>query len=302
MWTRRRLRARRLCVIVAVLAIVGFLVACGGGGDEPAPDDSGEQGAALPGAPDATGDPTTGEGAAGAAAETADGIAHEPPQRWPDPLPAEAYRVETVEGAGGLEGIVSATVEAPGVAYEAPAVSGCPGEPPRYGPGPLSGAVVYLEGVSAGAPLVRMDAELVLADCAVAPRVQLASVAARANIRAADGAEHVLRLIHREGYRDLGGFTVPATGEPVERRLRQPGLVHARCESHPGARAWIWITPHPYVALTGADGRYEISNIPGGETYTIRVWHEAFEPVLQAVTVNQGATTTVDLSVGADVP
>jgi len=39
--------------------------------------------------------------------------------------------------------------------------------------------------------------------------------------------------------------------------------------------AWIYTSPHPYVAVTDTTGFFAIRHIPGG-TYTVRIWHEGW--------------------------
>ena len=38
--------------------------------------------------------------------------------------------------------------------------------------------------------------------------------------------------------------------------------------------AYILIVDHPYAAVTGKDGRFEIRNLPVGN-HEFRIWHEA---------------------------
>ncbi len=216
--------------------------------------------------------------------------------RWPRPIPPDGYRTVAVAEPGSILGTVLAGVEGRGVTHELEEEDGCPGPPPVFPVGPVEGAVVRLEGVAAGAPLTAREPALDLASCAVSPRTQLASLGALARFASADGNPHEVRLIEAAGYRNLGRFQVPAEGE-AERRLRVPGLVHVRCETHTGARGWIWVSEHPYVALTGADGAFAIKDVPRG-LYVLHVWHEAFASAMQEVSVESGATSTADFTVG----
>ena len=45
---------------------------------------------------------------------------------------------------------------------------------------------------------------------------------------------------------------------------------------HPWMRAWIYVSPHPYVALTDDKGFFHILNVPAGR-YTVRAWHEGWK-------------------------
>ncbi len=220
-----------------------------------------------------------------------------PPEHWPRPIPPELYRTAGVDAPGSLHGAVTSAVDGHGVLFEAPAESACPAEPARFAAGPLSGAVLLLEGITEGAELVAADAEVALGGCEAEPRAQVATVGGVLRASARDGQAHDLQMILWDGYRDLGKLTLPADGTEVERRLRLPGLVHLRCDAHPAARGWVWVMEHPYHALSGADGTYRIEGIPAGR-YVLHVWHEAHEPVVREVDVIADTDQTLDIVLG----
>ena len=57
---------------------------------------------------------------------------------------------------------------------------------------------------------------------------------------------------------------VPASGE---------ALVRLRCDVHPWMAGWLVVVEHPYAAVTDAEGRFTIADVPPG-AYTLAVWHE----------------------------
>jgi hypothetical protein len=61
----------------------------------------------------------------------------------------------------------------------------------------------------------------------------------------------------------------------MRRPLVVPGLYKINCDAHLWERAWVYVSPHDSVAVTDADGRFVLKNIPPGN-YRIRVWHEGW--------------------------
>ena len=46
------------------------------------------------------------------------------------------------------------------------------------------------------------------------------------------------------------------------------------CNIHPWMKAYLVIRPNPYGAVSGADGSFEIENLPVGEKLEFQLWHE----------------------------
>ena len=73
-------------------------------------------------------------------------------------------------------------------------------------------------------------------------------------------------------------LVIPANdrkGTPLQftkSQLRVPP-VKVTCDIHPHMIAWWMVSDHPYVAITDADGKFKIENLPAGQ-HTFRVWHE----------------------------
>ncbi len=46
-----------------------------------------------------------------------------------------------------------------------------------------------------------------------------------------------------------------------------------KCQVHPWMTAYCAVLDHPFYAVTGTDGRFEIGDLPPGD-YTVEAWHE----------------------------
>lgn len=72
-------------------------------------------------------------------------------------------------------------------------------------------------------------------------------------------------------------------------------MVPFKCDVHSWMNAWVGVLDHPFFAVTGADGSFELKGLPPG-TYTIEAWHERFGTQTQTVTVAEKAAATTALS------
>jgi hypothetical protein len=60
--------------------------------------------------------------------------------------------------------------------------------------------------------------------------------------------------------------------------------------------AFILVFGHPFYAMTDADGRYRIDNVPPG-TYSVVAWNEGDASDPRQVTVPDGGATEIDFTV-----
>ena len=66
------------------------------------------------------------------------------------------------------------------------------------------------------------------------------------------------------------------TDKPVIKKFPNVEMmIPVQCNQHPWMRAYINVMSHPYFAVSGPDGSFEIKNLPPGE-YTIAAVHERF--------------------------
>ncbi len=72
------------------------------------------------------------------------------------------------------------------------------------------------------------------------------------------------------------------------------GEVALACNVHAEMSAYIIVLPNSYLAKTGNDGSFTITNIPPGQ-YTLKTWHEKKRPYEQKVTVKAGNTTAINI-------
>jgi len=65
-------------------------------------------------------------------------------------------------------------------------------------------------------------------------------------------------------------------------------MIPVKCDAHPWMGAYIGVLPHPFFAISAADGSFAIEGVPPG-SYVVEVWHEALGARTQNVQVGEGA-------------
>ena len=124
--------------------------------------------------------------------------------------------------------------------------------------------------------------------CNFQPSVQVAPPGAKLILRNGDPISHTMMFEH-DGH-DLGTVKL----EPDQQKkqgdaLALPGLLEVRCVAHDWMYAKVWVVPHPYYAITKADGSFTVGLVPPG-AYKLRVWHEELG-VLEKDIIIQGNET-----------
>jgi hypothetical protein len=97
----------------------------------------------------------------------------------------------------------------------------------------------------------------------------------------------------------LNPFTNPpfnlilAPNGQTEKKLVAERLpIQLTCDIHPWMKAWIKVSDHPFVAVTGEDGSFEITGVPAGDQNLV-IWQSAVG------FVNQGLARGMPVRVSA---
>ena len=143
--------------------------------------------------------------------------------------------------------------------------------------GGVANTVVYLKNVTAGKamdlPLERRF--LNQKTCRYEPHILLVPEQATLTVRSSDP---LLHTVHMSGSAD---YNLPFTtaGQEVSRPMTRDGVVDLRCNAgHVWMNGEVIVATNPYYAITDAEGKFELSNVPPGQ-YEIVAWHEGWRVV-----------------------
>ena len=123
------------------------------------------------------------------------------------------------------------------------------------------------------------------------PRIQGLFVGQDFAMRNSDPIIHNVRSLSQEN-RPFNIAQPAGTPDRLKRFSDKEGPIELRCDFHRWMRAYIFVMEHPFFAITDANGRFQIKNLPPGE-YTLATWHESFGKNKQIIKVGVDGLNSV---------
>ncbi|MCS7046021.1 MAG: hypothetical protein NZO58_06670, partial [Gemmataceae bacterium] len=136
--------------------------------------------------------------------------------------------------------------------------------------------LIYLnppEGAEFEAPPATTDAVLDQPHCVYIPHVLALTPGQKLVVKNSATVNHNTKLKGDPRINEDFGATIAPGGSKTVTLKPQRRPLTASCDFHGWMQAYIWVMPHPYVAVTGEDGTYKIENVPEGELSLV-AWHE----------------------------
>lgn len=186
----------------------------------------------------------------------------------------------------------------------------------------LANCVVSLDGIKEGKPWAGEmakgeDDRVAILDqkgCVYVPHVMVMRTNTQIRILNSDPAEHNVN----DG---KGNNILTSAGAELEDSgfyRTKAEVVTLKCNIHAWMSGYVHVRTNPYYAVTGKDGKFELTNVPAGE-YELTIWHEGVRetPILAGgaisgyeyspaivktvkVTVAEGGTVTVNETLPLD--
>lgn len=162
--------------------------------------------------------------------------------------------------------------------------------------GGIANAVVTLPDISTGEPLKpEADVTFDQKGCEYTPHVAAFPAGSTVDIINSDG---ILHNIHTDSEANpVIDIAQPGFKKSIKVTVGKPEAIKVSCDAHNWMEGWWYVAANPYYAVTDANGRFTIGNVPPG-TYTLKVWQEKLGTASQRVIVKPGATATADFTMG----
>jgi plastocyanin len=214
-------------------------------------------------------------------------------------MPAQAYEEGAVSGGGSITGKVifdGAPVTRKIIPTKDLEVCGRPYEETLIQVGPDKGmqnVVVYLVDVAKGKawPAQTKPPQIDNVKCKFEPHIQVVRPG-KLDVVNSDPMLHNTHGYY--GRRSAFNLALPNQGQRISVDLPRPGAVRIDCDAHGWMEAWLYVVDNPYYAITGADGKFSIADVPAG-TYKLMAAHSFTDPVEQSVTVAAGKPSELNI-------
>jgi high-affinity iron transporter len=112
------------------------------------------------------------------------------------------------------------------------------------------------------------------------PRVQAIAPGQAIRFTNEDGETHNVHVVSP-------GFAFNQSMAPGQFRdfaPSKPGVMRLACDIHMHMRAFVVISPTPWVRVCDREGRYRFNDVPSGR-YILTAWHEMGDPVRREITI-----------------
>ena len=83
--------------------------------------------------------------------------------------------------------------------------------------------------------------------------------------------------------------------EALEVQFQRSDQVRLKCDIHPWMSAVVFVRDHPWVALSGPDGAFEIPDIPPG-AYVAEVAHEVFGKLRGSILIQEETSSGIEVT------
>jgi hypothetical protein len=161
----------------------------------------------------------------------------------------------------------------------------------------VKNVLVIVENVQKGKPAPKTDTVIDNNKCKFEPLVAVAYKGANFTIKNSDKILHNtnLGLQLEDKRRTVYNLALPKENQVISKPVKVMGLIAVKCDAHSWMRAHVYVTDNPYIAVTDANGNFDIKDLLPGK-YKVRVWHEGLGEVIKDVEVSAGKASDLNVT------
>lgn len=214
-----------------------------------------------------------------------------------------AYEVIDVKGGGGIKGKVKVASK-----YEDPVlkiekdVEYCGKSQPAKmyqiaGDMGIKNVLVIVENIQKGKAAPKQDTTIDNKKCYFEPLVSIAYKGSNYVLKNSDPILHntSLAVMLGDKRRTVYNLALPKKDQVITKPVKVTGLHDVKCDAHAWMRAYVYVSEHPYVAITDDNGNFEIKDLPPGK-YTVRFWHEGLKEEKKDIEVSAGKVSDLNVT------
>lgn len=132
-------------------------------------------------------------------------------------------------------------------------------------------------------------------NCTYTPHVFGVMVGQTVQVTSSDDTAHNVNLVARRNRTENFAIAMDDQRDLEFKRREELGSVYFKCDIHSWMRSWAGVFDHPFHAVTGDDGSFDLGKLPPGE-YTIAAWHETLGDQELQVTLQDAGAASVDFT------
>jgi plastocyanin len=161
--------------------------------------------------------------------------------------------------------------------------------------GELANVFVYIKDIKGSFPAPSDPVVLDQKGCQYFPHVHGVQVGQPLQIKNSDNTLHNVHAMPTVNAQFNEGQ--PVQGMVSTKKFDKAEITpfKVKCDVHGWMKSYMAVMPHPFFAVSKADGTFTIPNLPPG-TYTLVAWHEKFGSKEQPVTVAAKESKAVSFS------
>ena len=161
--------------------------------------------------------------------------------------------------------------------------------------GELANVFVYIKEVKGNFPAPSTPVVLDQKGCQYLPHVHAVMVGQPLQIRNDDQTLHNVHAMPTVNSQFNEGQ--PVQGMVSTKKFDKAEITpfKVKCDVHGWMKSYMAVMPHPFYAVSAANGTFTIPNLPPGQ-YTVIAWHEKFGQTQQQITVGAKESKAVNFS------